>query len=116
MTIYLHASPRGSFSRATSSFPDAHARALADYGDADPALRRSRLNLNLCGKAFRDITGWGSLPFGVVIHGRDFVDLWPLLQNEVYTAGRGYPEWVWASAKAFLEVVSRGAMNVRLLV
>lgn len=119
MTIYLHASTPKSQWRTGStedSFKTLTWQLESEYGHADPALMANRLDLVLCGAAFRDLTGWKALPFGVRLERRDLIDLWQGMKGLEYVAGSPYPDWVWASTWGFLGVLGREGRSARLAV
>lgn len=118
MTIYLYAStPKSQWRTGVEdTFKTLVWQIESEHGQSDPSLLSSKLDLNLAGAAVRDITGWGSLPYGVHIKKRDLIDLWQEIKDATYNPARPYPEWVWASAHGFLGVVGREGRGVRLVV
>jgi hypothetical protein len=118
MTIYLLASSVLGHWRAKgdTTFQTAAKRVESDYGRFAEDLLLARLNLNLCGKAFKDLTGVGAFPSDTEIRRRDFIDWWAVVEGLHYAAGRGYEPWVWGSTKAFLEVCGREGRRARLLI
>lgn len=100
--------------RRQSLFVPVYERILGQYGHASPDLDYGHLDLVVCGKAFRDITGIKALPSDARIKRRDLIDRWQGWKGEKFTAGRGYPEWVWASTFEFLRTAAEANRGLRL--
>lgn len=117
MTLYLHAAtPKSQWRELTteSTFRELHDSLVSEYGRADPSLLKNRLDLNICGAAFRSITGIGALPYGVKLSRRDLIDGWQQWQHAAWP-GVG-DEWVWASCYGFLRVIGTEGRSARLVV
>lgn len=119
MTIFLrsYSTKVGARNRKSgdSAYIEVEDEIRSVFGEAPPRYREGRLDLVLCGLAFKHITGVASLTPSTIISRRDVADLWwQTWQYAAFSPGRGYPEWVWASTFHFLRTAWQTSRAMRV--
>lgn len=117
MTIHLLCSLRGHKRPETrdSILADAMLRVVSEYGQSLAGVDLRQLDLHVAGKAFYDLTGIKGLHVGQKVGARRVVDIWWRAKGKAYDPGRGYPEWVWQSAREYLRICGEGGRAWRLM-